>query len=94
MLIILLSTLGGLFFILLLVLVRRHLGALVGKFKVKAELNEHLLEDTKKSLETLTAVWHIQAADVNLDRMVDAGSFGEVWLADWNAMRVSCSHHK
>lgn len=88
-LIIVVATVGGSLLLCGMALLWKHFGRTLGKVRFRAELNEHLLETTQKNLEKLKEVWHINASDVALERALDAGSYGEVWLGEWGAMKVS-----
>lgn len=74
--------------ILLVCVVRRVRRRLRG-YQTDLTLAEKLLSSVSVELRALEQVMMIAAADVRLTRLVDAGSFGEVWLGEYQERTVA-----
>jgi hypothetical protein len=57
-------------------------------YKTDLSIKEKLLETTSVELAALERVLSIQPGELTLLRMVDAGSFGEVWQGEYQVRTV------
>ena len=60
-------------------------------FRVSHDLSlkEQLLNNTSIELEALERVLHIQPKELSLIKLVDAGSFGEVWVGEYQVSNIA-----
>eukprot|EP00048_Salpingoeca_helianthica_P011638 m.168120 g.168120 ORF g.168120 m.168120 type:complete len:1190 (+) comp15257_c0_seq2:75-3644(+) len=80
---------GSLFLTVLLFCVVRRVRRRLRGYQTDLTLAEKLLSSVSVELRALEQVMMIAAADVRLTRLVDAGSFGEVWLGEYQERTVA-----
>ena len=77
------SVVGGLAFIAFLAWVGMRFRKRLRNVSADLSLKERLLSSTSTELAALERVLQIQADELTLTRLVDSGSFGEVWLGEY-----------
>eukprot|EP00056_Hartaetosiga_gracilis_P010256 m.150348 g.150348 ORF g.150348 m.150348 type:complete len:1256 (+) comp13282_c0_seq2:125-3892(+) len=53
------------------------------------DLQEQLIQESQQELTELKKAWEISSQDLKFKRPIDAGAFGEVWLASWQDRTVA-----
>eukprot|EP00055_Hartaetosiga_balthica_P004541 m.12026 g.12026 ORF g.12026 m.12026 type:complete len:1198 (+) comp3941_c0_seq1:220-3813(+) len=57
--------------------------------RIYQDLQEQLIQESQQELTELKKAWEIDADDLKFERSIDAGAFGEVWLASWQDRMVA-----
>ena len=52
-------------------------------------LQRHQIDEKNQEVMELTEVWRISESDLRMERVLDAGTFGRVWLAQWGDYMVA-----
>ena len=67
----------------------RNIRAQFREYRWNEQLHEKLLNETQTELEEMQRVWDISEAELRFRTMLAEGTFGQVWLADWQDRHVA-----
>lgn len=85
------SVSGGLALLVLLGIIGVRLRKKLLNYRSDLSLKEALLSTASVELEALQRVMLIEATELNLTKLVDSGSYGEVWLGEYQVPLSRCS---